>query len=121
VTYSVSVAETTMFSPAWTTNGTFDTYWSFQNTTNAAITGQLTLFDLNGNQVQSLAIGPIPVKGIFGTNTVSLGVVRNKVGNVRFSHDGPPGAVEIKANQANFATSPPFIELVPFAAVREVR
>jgi hypothetical protein len=121
VTYSVSVAETTMFSPAWTTNGTFDTYWSFQNTTNAAITGQLTLFDLNGNQVQSLAIGPIPVKGIFGTNTVSLGVVRNKVGNVRFSHDGPPGAVEIKANQANFATSPPFIELVPFEAKRQIR
>jgi hypothetical protein len=29
--------------------------------------------------------------------------------------------VEIKANQANFAVSPPFIELVPFEAKRQVR
>jgi hypothetical protein len=121
VSYSVGVSDTTMFSPAWTTNGTFDTYWSFQNTTNAANTGQLTLFDLNGVLVQSLAVGPIPANAIFGTNTVALGVVRNRVGNVRFTHDGPPGAVVIKANQANFATSPPFIELVPFEAKRQIR
>jgi hypothetical protein len=119
--YSISVSDTTMFSPAWTTNGTFDTFWSFQNTTNAAITGLLTLFDLNGNLVQTLAVGPIPPKAIFGTNTVALGVVRNKVGAARFTHDGPPGAVVIKANQANFATSPPFIELVPFEAKRQIR
>jgi hypothetical protein len=68
--------------------------------------------------LQTLAVGPIAPKAIFGTNTVALGVVRNKVGNARFTDDGPPGAVEAKAN---LATSPPLIELVPFAAKREVR
>jgi hypothetical protein len=56
-----------------------------------------------------------------GTNTSTLGTPRSKVGNAQFTHNGPPGAVRIKANQANFATSPPFIELVPFEAERAVR
>jgi hypothetical protein len=42
----------------------------------------------------------------------------SKVGSVRFTHDGLPGAIHVKANQANFALSPPFIEVVPFEAVR---
>jgi hypothetical protein len=125
VNYSFRAVETTMFSPAWTTNGTFDTYWSFQNTTNATMCTPnpcvLTLFDATGVVVQTVNIMSILSGGIFGTNTSTLGVTRNKVGNVRFTHDGPPGAILVKGNQANFASSPPFIELVPFEAVRVPR
>jgi hypothetical protein len=46
---------------------------------------------------------------------------RNKVGNARLTYHGPPGALLVKANQANFAVSPPFIELVPFEAPRQTR
>jgi hypothetical protein len=119
--YTFNVSETTLYSPAWTTNGTYDTYYAFQNTTTALINGTLTLLDMNGATVQTLAISNIPAGGIFGTNTVSLGVTRNRVGNARFTHDGPPGAVQIKADQANFAVSPPFIQIVPFLARRETR
>jgi hypothetical protein len=118
ITYSVS--DTTMFSPAWTTNGTYDTYWSFQNTTRLAVNTVLTLRDPAGVVVQNVPF-MIPALGIFGTNTASLLVPRNKVGNATLTHDGPPASVLIKANQANFASSPPFIELVPFEAVRQIR
>jgi hypothetical protein len=120
IDYVSSVQETTLYSPAWTTNGTFDTYWSFQNTVDAFITGTLTLLSPTGAIVTAVSVN-IPVGGIFGTNTSTLGVARSKVGNAQFSHDGPAGAVDIKANQANFAVSPPFIELVPFAEVRAGR
>jgi hypothetical protein len=117
--YSISASETTLYSPAWTTNGTFDTFYSMQNTTTSPINGVLTLLASGGGMTTVPIM--IPADDIFGTNTASLGVMRNKVGRARFSHDGPPGAVVIKANQANFATSPPFIELVPFTEVRGVR
>jgi hypothetical protein len=118
--FRIRVEDTTMFSPAWTTNGTFDTFWSFQNTTNAAIAGTLYLLDAGGSLVMSSSF-TINVGGIFGTNTGALAIPRSKVGNAIFTHDGPAGAVVIKANQANFATSPPFIELVPFETVRRNR
>jgi hypothetical protein len=124
--YSFTIFETTMYSPAWTTNGTFDTYYSFQNTTAfqmcaASTPCTLTLLDNAGVVANSVTIPPIDPGKIFGTNTATLGVTRNKVGSARFSHDGPPGAILIKANQANFALSPPFIELVPFQAVRQTQ
>jgi uncharacterized repeat protein (TIGR01451 family) len=121
IPYSIVISDTTMYSPAWTTNGTFDTYYAFQNTTNALISGTLTLLDQTGATVQTLAINNIPAGGIFGTNTVSLGVIRNRVGNARFTHDGPPRAVQIKADMANFAQNPPFIQSVAFEAKREKR
>jgi hypothetical protein len=116
--FDVWVADTTLFSPGWTTNGTYDTYWSFLNTTSATVTGTLTLVPNGGGGNIDVPV-TIAAGNIFGTNTSALAVPRGKVGSARFVHDGPTGAVLIKANQANFAVSPPFIELVPFETVRE--
>src|SRR4029077_4126382 len=43
VNYPFSASDTTLFSPAWTTNGTYATFYSFYNTTSAPIDGVITL------------------------------------------------------------------------------
>jgi hypothetical protein len=51
IRYSISASETTMFSPAWSTNGTYDTFYSFYNTTDETINGTLTLYNAAGTAV----------------------------------------------------------------------
>jgi len=63
----------------------------------------------------------IPVGQTASTNTGGLGVVRNRTGAARFTHDGPPGALVIEAAIANFSISPPYVQPVKFEAVREAR
>jgi hypothetical protein len=118
--FFLQVSETTMFSPSWTTNTPFITFWSFQNTTEFPIGGTLTLVNPAGATVTTSAV-TIPGDGQVGRNTSTMGVAPNQVGVARFVHNGPPGGVLIKANQANFSTSPPFIEIFPFEAVRVAR
>ena len=120
VSFALSVAETTLFSPAWTTNGNFDTYYSFQNTTGATLNGSLTLLDPTGAPLATMAVVVSP-GGTTGLNTASLGVTRNRVGTARFTHDGPPGAFVAESAIANFTLSRPYIQPVRFVAVREGR
>jgi glucose/arabinose dehydrogenase len=118
--YGFSVAETTLFSPAWTTNGLYDTYYSLQNTTGSTITATLTLFRTDGTSVGSISL-PIPVGATASTNTVALLTPRNATGTARLTHDGPPGAVLAAAAIANFSTSPAYVQPVRFRSVRESR
>ena len=115
-----SVAETTMFSPTWSTLGTYDTYYSFQNTTPVIIHGFLTLRDAAGNLVAS---GPanVPAGGTLFGNTSSLAVARGRTGTATLVHDGPPGAIVVAAAVANFTFAHPYIQPVKFDAVRQVR
>src|SRR5262249_51517241 len=71
--FSFAWSETTLYSPAWSTNGTFDTYYSFQNTTGAMLNGTLTLLDGTGTVLSTTAI-PVPAGQTASTNTSSLGV-----------------------------------------------
>lgn len=59
--YSFSLSDTTMYSPAWTTNGSFDTFYSFFNTTNAAINGVVTLVRTDGTVEGSTTLA-IPLR-----------------------------------------------------------
>jgi hypothetical protein len=112
----ISVTETTMFSPAWSTNGSYDTFYSFQNTTNASCKGYLTLYDLNGFVVGSSSFW---TNGTVSTNTVSINAPRNKAGTATFIHDCPPGALLVSAAIANFTISPtPYYQEVKFQPVR---
>jgi hypothetical protein len=40
---------------------------------------------------------------------------------VRFSHDGPPGAIQAEAAIANFALNPAYVQPVRFQAIRDAR
>lgn len=113
----ISVTETTMFSPAWSTYGSYDTFYSIQNTTGASCRGLLTLTDLNGNNVGGISFQSNA--STVSTNTVSMNVPRNLSGTAVFTHDCPPGSQLVSAAIANFTISPtPYYQEVKFQPVR---
>jgi len=121
VTMDLDATDTTMFSPAFTTNGTYNTFWSFQNTTNATCTGVLSVYDATGGAIGAPTTIVVNAGAIGATNTQALGVTRNKSGSVQFSHDCPPGAFVVTAAIANFTSTPGYFQAVPFEAPREAR
>jgi len=113
--------DTTLYSPSWSTNGAYDTFYSFKNTTATSITGTLTLFNAGGTQVTQTPL-TIPAAATAATNTAALGTVRNTAGTATFVHNGPPGAILAEANIANFTLTPtPYNQVVKFQSVREIR
>jgi uncharacterized repeat protein (TIGR01451 family) len=120
VDYDLSLAETAFFSPAWSTNGTYNTYYSFQNTTGSTITATLTLTKTDGSSAGSSNL-TIPAGATASTNTAALVTPRNATGTARLTHDGPPGALLAEAAIANFSTTPAYIQPVKFKTVRELR
>ena len=120
ILYTFSLSDTTMFSPAWSTNGVFDTYYSFQNTTMASLSATLMLLDAAGAVVTTFPVS-IPAGGRVSTNTAALAVGRNQIGSARLTHDGPPGAVLAQAAMASFMISPPYVQPVKFQVVREAK
>jgi len=117
---TVSWSDTTMFSPAWSTNGGFDTFYSFQNTTGSTLNVTLTLFDTSGTVVSTASLA-VPPGQTAATNTVTMGSDRNHTGTARLTHDGPPGAFVAEAAIANFSINPAYVQPVKFQAVREAR
>ncbi len=120
IDYSLSLGETTLFSPAWSTNGTYNTYYSFQNTTSATITATLRLTKTDGTSAGTTTL-TIPSGATASTNTAALVTPRNAAGTARLTHDGPPGALLAEAAIANFSTTPAYIQPVKFKTVRETR
>jgi hypothetical protein len=121
ITYSFTVSDTTMFSPAWSTNGTYDTFYSFLNTTGGTINGTLTLYNVAGTSVGTASF-VISANSTASRNTSagSLATVRNTTGTAKFVHNGPPGAILAEADVANFNITPtPYIQIVKFMPARE--
>jgi uncharacterized repeat protein (TIGR01451 family) len=118
VSFRFGWSETTLFSAAWSTNGSFDTYYSFLNTTGVAISGTLTLLDTTGAVLSTFNL-TIPAGQTTSTNTVALAVARNRTGSARFTHNGPPGAIVTEAAIANFSLNPAYVQPVRFQATRE--
>lgn len=119
ITYSFSVSDTTMFSASWSTNATYNTYYSFLNTTGSTLAGTLTLYDTVGNQVGSPNNFTINPNTTASTNTVVLGTLRDRTGTAKFTHSGPPGAILAEAAIANFTFTTPYIQPVKFVSPRE--
>jgi len=120
VTYQFSLSETTMYSPAWSTNGSYNTYYSFFNTTNSTVNVTVTLTQTDGTAAGATSVAVLSGRTA-ATNTVALVTIRNKTGTARMTHDGPPGAILVEADIANFTLSPPYIQPVKFEAPRETR
>lgn len=112
-----SVTDTTMYSPAWSTNGSYDTYYSMFNTTRATCSATLSLQKLDGSfaAVQTFTIG---AHNTAATNTVALGMSRNVTGTAKLTHDCPPGALLVEAVVSNFTMTPPYTHVVKFEAPR---
>ena len=119
--FSFSWSDTTMFSPAWSTNGSFNTFYSFQNTTGSNRVANLELYDTAGALVATVFPITIPAGQTVSVNTASAGVARNRTGTARLTHTGPPGAILAEAAIANFSISPAYVQPVKFQAAREAR
>jgi uncharacterized repeat protein (TIGR01451 family) len=117
---SFTWSDTTMFSPAWSTSGSYNTYYSLENTTGLAINGRLTLRDAAGAVLTTSNVS-IPAGLTVSTNTASLSTARNRAGTATFTHDGPPGAIVAEAAIANFSLNPAYVQPVKFQAVREAK
>jgi hypothetical protein len=116
----VRVSESTLFSAAWSTGGSFNTYYSVQNTTSQTVNATLVLVDAAGIEVARQLV-PIPAGRTSALNTVGLVVPRNRSGVARLTHDGPAGAVVATAAIVNLGTTPAYVQPVKFAAARERR
>jgi hypothetical protein len=114
-----NASDTTQFSPVWSTNGTYDTFYSFMNTTNVTCAGTLTLRNTAGTLITTNAF-TVASGATLSTNTVSMGTTRNLTGTARLSHTCPPGAILTEAAVANFTISPtPYFQFVHFEPTRE--
>jgi hypothetical protein len=118
IPFSFSWSDTTMYSPAWSTTGAFDTFYSFQNATGASLSVTLTLLDTTGGTLSTSTVS-IPAGQTVSANTMSLGATRSGIGTARFTHNGPPGAIVAEAAIANFSISPSYVQPVKFQPVRE--
>ena len=101
--YVLSVVETTMFSPGWSTFGV-NTFWSFYNTTNATINGTLSLLSTTGGLIGPPGTQAIPPGTAWFPSTITMLIGANMSGTARFTHDGPPGAILAEAAITNFAS-----------------
>jgi hypothetical protein len=118
VSYTLVLRETTLHSASWTTNGSYNTYYAFQNTTAASVAARLILRDLAGLQAGSFSFA-IPPGGTASVNTVGMAVPRDRNGTAQLIHDGPPGAILPQTAIANFATTPAYVQRVKFVTVRD--
>ena len=120
LTYEFSISDTTQFSPTWSTNGTYATYWSFFNTTGSAVSVTLSLTTTAGAAAGSTTL-TVPANRTMATNTVALGTGANLSGTATLTVLGSVGSILVEADVANFSISPPYIQPVKFQAVRDKR
>jgi len=109
--YSIQLFDTTLLSPFFSTFSGFETFYRLVNTTNASISGTLTLFDGNGNVLVATNV-TIPAGGSSPTIFTGpaaqggLNIADNQAGPARFSHNGPPGGILIDGFLGNFSGTP---------------
>jgi len=114
---SVSVSETTEFSPALSTFSGFATFYSFVNTTGQTVKGTVTALDPTGVALGAPFALTVNANGNVSTNTTAMGVPANKSGYAILAHDGPGASLNSVSIIANFTTN--FVETIDFKPVRE--
>lgn len=90
---SVSVPETTIYAPRWSTVAGFQTQWGFQNSTSAIINVAMVL---SGGASLTVPAFAVPAGGEVFRSTVASDLnlaPGGAVGAALITHDGPPGAI----------------------------
>jgi hypothetical protein len=95
--YRISIVDTTMYNPRWSTFSGFSTQWGFFNTSSTTIAGTLTLYSTTGAVVGSPVSVSLPAHAFTLKTTSGLGVAANQAGSAVFAYVGPPGAVTADA------------------------
>lgn len=108
--YSLSVTDTTLYNPRWSTFAGFITQWAFRNTTDADINCELTVTpNLGAGSTTPVSITfTVPAEGqlfriIGATAGADINIGANRAGFAELTHDGPPGAIIADAYFINSA------------------
>jgi hypothetical protein len=114
------VAETTLYNTTWSTFGGRITQWILQNTTNASISGTLTITDavVPGTHTKALVIAA-GGSAFVTSNDGSLGggaLPANRAGSAMFAHTGPPGSIKADTFLIDASGG---LTIVPFETARE--
>jgi hypothetical protein len=122
---SVVVADTTQFSPLYTTFGGFNTFYRLFNTSGQPVSATLKLFNPAGAQIGSTTVTvaanastPTIFTGPNGGGNIGLGVAGDNAGPATLTHDGPPGAILVDGFSGIFGATTSTIPIV-FRPVRE--
>ena len=127
--FSITVTDTTLYSAKWGAGTNSDTFWTFSNTSSAAVNISINVLDSNGFAQQfpglpnqgsvsiaagaTLSVDTTQIPPQFRTNPPGGAPLS---GSVRVTEDGPPGAILAKAAIITNGGGPtPTIETVKFA------
>ena len=95
--FMVSVSETTLYNPSWSTVGGYFTQWGLQNTTSFTLNGTITVRESYGGSATYTRAVTLPpnVTTFLTTSEQFTGatIPAGRGGSAMFAHDGPPGAV----------------------------
>jgi len=112
--FKYSVSDKTLFNPLWSTFSGFETFYRIQNTTNASC-----MVTLNLRNDAGALVGGSPRTVTVAANSTfttlhtgpgafppAMAVADNLAGGATFTHDCPPGAIQIDGFLGNFAGTP---------------
>jgi hypothetical protein len=112
--YDIELLETTVFVPRWNNSSTQITIFLIQNTTNAAVTGNIDFYQPGGLLQDSQALN-VPANGSQILNTSTFPGLAGLSGVAQIAHDGNYGAIIGKAVAVEPATGftfdTPFVSL----------
>jgi hypothetical protein len=93
----VSVSETTLFGAFYFNAADFDSFITLQNTTNATVSGTVTLVDIGNPATRFTSSFTIPAGGttVRSARTVvgCTATCPSTQGSIEVTHDAPPGAL----------------------------
>jgi hypothetical protein len=125
---TMTVSETTIYSPTWNTNSNFTTQWILQNTTSQTISLTVTLTATTVSPPEIYTNGPLtlgPSSSSTSNQILSTSggfspplPTAGRVGYVMITHNGPPGAIQAYANEYNFGYPSPVLFQIPIGPMR---
>jgi len=122
--FTLVLVETTLFNPLWSTFGGFETFYRFQNSTNASCNITLRMMNDAGTQVANTTF-PIPanstVPTVFTGPTAQggLNLANDQAGQAVITHDCPPGAIQVDGFTGRFDLAAPVVLPIRIQAARE--
>ncbi|MGE3179346.1 MAG: hypothetical protein AB7O32_17880 [Vicinamibacterales bacterium] len=97
-TFYYSVTDTTLYNPSWSTASPYATQWGLHNTTNATITGTLTLresFGGSATYTRALTLPAGSTTFVTTFDTFAGGPIpAGRGGSATFTHNGPANSIQ---------------------------
>ena len=117
----VSLVETTLFNPLWSTFGVFETFYRFQNSTNASCNVTLRMVNDAGTQVANPSFA-IPANSTAPTRTTGptdLNLANDQAGQAIITHNCPPGAIQLDGFLGRFDLAAPVVLPIKIQTARQ--